>query len=135
MAASLPDSNSIPATSVCTVTVSPGSRPIEVPSTRTISSVTVISFCGMPLSRATSAVIILVVLAIGNFSCSLRANNTSCVSATMRIQACAEISVGCSCAAAKTVPRHRNSKESPNPKKHFLHKSTTCHIQEYAGGD
>jgi len=68
-------------------------------------------------------------------SCSFLANKTSCVSATIKTHAFAEISVGTPLAHAPTVQKHSKKATIPKPQKYFLYKSTTCHIQKYAGGD
>ncbi len=66
MAASFPEASSIPAARLVKLISSPGSRPMEEPSTATISSV--ISTVGSPERSASSkvsrAVMILVVLAM-----------------------------------------------------------------------
>ena len=90
-AASLPEHSSSPYSSSSSVSLSPGRRYMEDPSAMW-AAVTVMTCDGSPSSRATSAVISLVVLAMSIRLSPFFSYSTCPVSASIRTQAVAETS-------------------------------------------
>ena len=130
-APSLPEAIIMPRAMLPSVSRSPAASPIEEPSTATISAVTSTTASACPLSKASSAVMIFVVLAIGSTSPPFFSYSTVPLSGSYSTAACAETDGASAADAGSATSSAANTAAAAA--KIFLNKRITCHSPFYGG--